>query len=120
ARLNWTWIGAQLDAEGYAILPGLLDGAQAGSIAALICPASAGQHMSLASPGPGRGDIFYLPCALPEPLSAWRNSFYPPLAPISNRWNTALGIEERFPATFDAFHMQNKKAGQTTSLSSLS
>lgn len=99
ARLNWAWIGAQLDEEGYAILPGLLDGAQTRSIAASIDPASV---------------------TLPEPLSAWRTAFYSHLASIANRWNTALGIEGQFPATFDAFHTQNKKAGQTTSLPSLS
>jgi hypothetical protein len=98
ARLDWAWIGAQLDAEGYAILPGLLDGAQTRSIAASIDTASV---------------------VLPEPFSAWRNAFYPHLAPIANRWNSALGIEKRFPATFDAFHTQNKKAGQTASLPSL-
>ena len=62
ARLDWAWIGAQLDAEGYAILPGLLDGAQTRSIAASIDTASV---------------------VLPEPFSAWRNAFYPHLALLS-------------------------------------
>lgn len=104
ARLDWSRIGAQLDEEGYVVLPGLLDGAQARSIAALIGTANVGQHVSV----------------LPEPLNAWHTAFYKHLAPIANRWNASLGIEEPFPVSFEAFHKQSKKAGQTTALSSWS
>ena len=38
---------------------------------------------------------------------------YPPLADIANRWNTAMGIEVRYPSTLTEFLDRCHRAGQT-------
>ncbi len=119
AKLNWTEIAAQLDQEAYAILPGLLD-ARLASLMAAWADTPAAACPPLATNEPGCGDVFFLTQALPEPLDAWRAALYEPLSAIANRWNEALGVEERFPATFNAFQERNKQAGQARAQSNLS
>lgn len=74
-RLDWVDIAAQLDAEGYALLPGWLDADAAGRLASQAQAAS-----------------------LPAPLEAWSRAFYPHLAAIAERWNDILGAGGRYPA----------------------
>ena len=120
AKLNWAEIAAQLDQEAYAILPGLLNERLVSLMSAWVDTPVAACPVSRAASEPGCGDVYLLAQPFPEPLAAWRAALYEPLSAIANRWNEALGVEERFPATFNGFQDQNKRAGQTRAQSNLS
>ena len=96
-QLNWPNITAQLDIEGYALLPGLLAPEQARDLARHTDTLKTLRRVSLASSDLGRGDLFYFDAGLPAPWSAWRATFYRYLAPVANRWNETLGSGYRYP-----------------------
>lgn len=116
--LDWAGIGAQLDVEGYALLPGLLDAAQAGSLAQRM--QKVGNTALRHAADLGGADLLYLDADLPAPLDAWRTALYGHLAVIANRWNKTLGIGDRYPATLENYLRRNQKAGQTREQSHLS
>jgi hypothetical protein len=118
-RLDWACIAAQLDAEGHAILPGLLGADAARNLARQTETMNAAHRVSLASADLGRGELFYFGASLPAPLEAWRMTFYRHLAVIANRWNETLGIDARYPAELGDFLRHNQKAGQTQAQSHL-
>ncbi|WP_158902089.1 2OG-Fe(II) oxygenase [Burkholderia sp. L27(2015)] len=120
-KLDWGRIGADLDKEGYALLPKLLDGAQAKALATLAAEARAqGQCASLERLELGRGDVWRLPQPLPDPIAAWRVAFYERLAPIANRWAEIMGADSRYPATLEDFLRENREVGQTGQLTAAS
>lgn len=118
-RLNWTDIGLQLDAEGYAVLPGLL-GADVARGVARQATASGTRRVTLESGDLGRGELFYFGAGMPAPLEQWRTAFYHCLVAIANRWNETLGVAHRYPAELEDFLRRNQKAGQTRAQSHLS
>nr|WP_315591699.1 2OG-Fe(II) oxygenase [uncultured Cupriavidus sp.] len=118
-RLNWVDIGLQLDAEGYAVLPGLL-GANAARDLAQQISASDVDRVALASSGLGRGELLVFSKGLPAPLDQWRTALYRRLVIIANRWNETLGVDRHYPAELEDFLLRNRKAGQTRAQSHLS
>jgi hypothetical protein len=119
-RLDWAGIGAQLDAEGCCLLPGLLGAEAARRLARRMPVAADGEGASRRGADPGNAEVFYFDSALPAPLDAWRTAFYGHLAAIANRWNDTLGMDDRYPATLGDFLRRNRKAGQTRGQSYLS
>lgn len=104
-RLNWADIALQLDAEGHAVLPGLL-GADVARKLAQQTTAPGARRMILESGDWGRGEWFYCSAGMPAPLELWRTAFYRRLVVIANRWNEALGIAHRYPAELEDFLSQ--------------
>lgn len=119
-RLHWEGIGAQLDAEGHAVLPGLLGADAARELAQRMRPAKDVKGKPPRAVDPGGADLLYFGATLPEPLDALRTSLYGPLAVIANRWNGALGVAARYPAAWAEFQRRNQQAGQTRGQSYLS
>jgi uncharacterized protein len=109
----WPEISAELDAHGAAQLKGLLDPDQCRSIAALYDGDGFRSHIVMGRHGFGRGEYKYFSYPLPDLIGALRNSLYPRLAPIANRWNEAMGIDVRYPDDHAAFIQRCHKAGQT-------
>ena len=118
-RLNWVDIGMQLDAEGYAVLPGLLAADVARSLAQQST-ASDTNRVTLESGDLGRGELFYFGAGMPAPLEQWRTAFYRRLVVIANRWNETLGVAHRYPAELEDFLRHNQKTGQIRAQSHLS
>ncbi|QGZ58237.1 2OG-Fe(II) oxygenase [Paraburkholderia acidiphila] len=118
-KLDWHAIAAQLDSEGYAVLPRLLGADEARVLARGAGTSHALRRVSLDSLDLGRGDLLYLDDALPQPWAQWRTDFYRRLAPLANRWNEMLGMTDRFPAELNAFLEHNRRAGQTQTQSHL-
>jgi len=119
-ELDWDRIDADLDKEGYALLPKLLDAAQAKALAALASePGAQGQWLSLERLELGQGDVWRLPQPLPDPIAAWRVAFYKRLAPIANRWADIMGTDFRYPATLEDFLRENLEVGQTGQLTAV-
>jgi len=51
----------------------------------------------MARHGFGRGEYKYFAYPLPQIVVALRDSLFPALAQVANRWNKALGIEVTYP-----------------------
>ena len=113
--VDWQEIGAGLDRDGVAVLPGLLDAGACRALAALYEGASEGTFRSrvvMARHNFGRGEYRYFAYPLPPPLPALRTALYAQLAPIANRWNSALGIPQRYPAGHADYLARCHAAGQ--------
>ncbi len=110
---DWAAVAADLDARGWAILPGLLDPATCAAIAAgYDDPECFRSHVMMARHGFGRGEYRYYRYPLPDPIAGLRTALYPRLAPIANRWHERLGVPGCFPAVHDDFLARCHEAGQ--------
>ena len=111
--LDWQAIEDDLNRHGCAVVPGLLDpGACLALAAQYEQPQRFRSRVVMARHGYGRGEYQYFAYPLPEPVAALRRALYAPLAAIANRWQSALGLEARFPLEHDAFLARCHAAGQ--------
>src|SRR5262249_2198569 len=62
--------------------------------------------------GFGKGEYKYFSYPLPPVVQTLRQSLYPPLAQIANRWNALLGIDVRYPGNHQEFIKRCHEAGQ--------
>jgi hypothetical protein len=114
SELDWPRIAADLDAHGHAHVERLLPPDACAAIAAgYDDDARFRSRVVMARHGFGRGEYRYYAYPLPEPIATLRREIYPRLAPIANRWNEAMGVDVRYPATHDAFAERCRAAGQT-------
>ena len=112
--IDWERVGAELDAYGCAVLPALLDAEQCAAYAAAYAQdALFRSRVVMERHGFGRGEYRYFAYPLPPGLAALRAALYPPLARIANRWQAALGLEERYPAEHTDYLARCHAAGQT-------
>ena len=111
---DWMNIGISLDANGNAVLPGLLTVEQCDALAALY-PNEKGYRtrIVMARHGFGRGEYKYFAYPLPPLLEQLRHALYRRLAPIANRWKLQLGIDVQYPDDLVAFLRRCHQAGQT-------
>ena len=112
--IDWTDVRRALDAQGWAILPGLL-GPDACRDAARSWDGD-GRFRSrvvMARHGFGQGEYRYFAYPLPDSVADLRASLYPPLADAANRWQAALGRPGRFPEHHDDYLARCRAAGQT-------
>jgi len=103
-----------LDTHGHLLMPRLLDAQQcADLVASYDDEARFRSRVVMARHGFGRGEYRYFAYPLPEVVQRLRESLYPPLAAIANRWQDALGTAVRYPATLAAFLARCRDAGQS-------
>ena len=113
AALDWQAIAEHLNAEGYAVLGGLLAPAQCRALAAGYADtAQFRSRVVMARHGYGRGEYQYYAYPLPPLVAQLRTALYGPLARIANQWNHALGLAARYPGQHAAYLAQCHQAGQ--------
>ena len=112
--IDWARAASELDAQGCAVLKGLLSPDECRALAALYPDDShfrskvvMGRH------GFGRGEYKYFSYPLPDLIAGLRPALYARLRDVANRWNEAMGIEIRYPESHDAFLKRCHAAGQT-------
>jgi uncharacterized protein len=111
---DWSRIAAELDERGSATLPALVAPDLCAALADLYDDdARFRSRVVMARHGFGRGEYKYLSYPLPERVAALRQSLYPPLAAVANRWCEALGAQMRYPDTLESFLARCHEAGQT-------
>lgn len=112
--MDWPRIEAELDAQGWAALRGLLSQEE--------CLATAGLYdaddsrfrsrVVMARHNYGRGEYRYFSYPLPDKIAELRSELYPRLAPVANRWHRTLGIDVQFPERHPDFLARCHAAGQ--------
>ncbi|HYD66826.1 2OG-Fe(II) oxygenase [Azospirillum sp.] len=111
--VDWPGVSADLDAQGWAMIGGLLTARECAAVAALYDQDERFRsHVLMARHGFGRGEYKYFAYPLPSLVAALRTALYPHLAPIANRWHEAMGMPARFPAEHAAFVARCHEAGQ--------
>jgi uncharacterized protein len=112
--IDWAQARRELDAQGCAVLKGLLSPEECRALAALYpddrhfrSKVVMGRH------GFGRGEYKYFAYPLPDLIAGLRPALYARLRDVANRWNEAMGIETRYPEGHDAFLKRCHAAGQT-------
>src|SRR6201996_3283125 len=95
---DWGRIARELDEQGWAILPGLLNDPGCEAIAGLYDRDEVFRsRVVMARHGFGKGEYRYFSYPLPHVVKDLRTALYPPLAQIANSWQPRLGSEARFP-----------------------
>src|SRR5579863_1680759 len=111
--LDWECISRDLDALGNAILEHVLSADECHALAALYPEDDLFRSRVIMSRhGFGRGEYKYFNYPLPEIIAELRTIIYPRLAPIANRWNTAMSMAVRYPDTHAEFIHRCHDAGQ--------
>jgi hypothetical protein len=111
--IDWTAAGAELDAQGWTTVGGLLTDAECDVLAGLYGQDTGFRsRVVMARHGFGQGEYRYFAYPLPPIVEALRTAIYPHLAPIANRWHERMGIDVRFPAALAAFLERCHAAGQ--------
>jgi hypothetical protein len=110
---DWARVAGELDAQGCAMLEALLSPQECQNLASLYADESPFRsRIIMARHGFGRGEYKYFSYPLPALIASLREAFYPRLAPIANRWNTAMGLAVHYPATHAEFIERCRAAGQ--------
>jgi uncharacterized protein len=113
AALNWEEAERDLDAQGCAVLNGLLRPDECCALAALYADdAHFRSRIVMGRHGFGRGEYKYFSYPLPELIAELRPRLYERLSGIANRWNQAMGIEISYPKNHAAFLKCCHDAGQ--------
>ncbi|MFS2005036.1 2OG-Fe(II) oxygenase [Duganella sp. CT11-25] len=114
AGLDWQAIADELNAHGYAIVPGMLTADECAALAAQYAqPQLYRSRVVMAQHGFGSGEYQYFRYPLPSMISALRQSLYGPLAAIANHWHEVMDMEARFPPDHADFLARCHAAGQT-------
>jgi hypothetical protein len=111
--VDWRKIHADLDSQGWGVVPQLLTHAEADLISGLYHrKQSFRSHIIMARHGFGRGEYKYFSYPLPPLIQALRTAAYPHLVQIANQWHERLGNEIRFPDDHALFLERCRQAGQ--------
>ena len=113
-KQDWGLVSAELDGQGWAILPGLMAAADCDRIAALYDREEGFRsRVVMARHGFGRGEYRYFSYPLPRAVEKLRNALYPHLAPLANSWQERLDQQTRFPDAHANYIARCHKCGQT-------
>jgi hypothetical protein len=112
-RLDWSALRAQLDEQGHAITPQLLNAGECAGLADLFDTGLFRSTIDMARHRFGDGRYRYFDRPLPEAVWALRSSFYRHLAPIANDWARLLrGENPTFPLQHEELLERCHQAGQ--------
>ena len=112
--IDWAQATADLDAQGCAVLKGLLSPEECAALAALYPDdKNFRSRIVMGRHGFGRGEYKYFAYPLPDLIAQLRPALYARLCPVANRWNETMGIDIRYPDSHEAFLKRCHDAGQT-------
>lgn len=115
AAVDWPTTTEALHQQGNAVLPQLLSATECAALARLYSNADESTFRSrvvMQRHGFGQGEYRYFSYPLPPVVAGLRAALYPYLAPIANQWNSAMGIDVRYPARHGDFLARCHAAGQ--------
>jgi hypothetical protein len=111
--IDWTQATADLDAQGCAVLKGLLTSDECAALVSLYPDdKNFRSRIVMGRHGFGRGEYKYFSYPLPDLIAQLRPELYARLCPVANRWNETMGIDIRYPDSHEAFLKRCHDAGQ--------
>jgi hypothetical protein len=111
--IDWPRACADLDTQGWAILPKLLREGECDAVAGLYDRSEGFRsRVIMARHNFGRGEYRYFDYPLPPLVTRLRVGLYRNLAPLANRWHEAMKSDVRFPADHADFIKRCHAAGQ--------
>ncbi|WP_431081338.1 2OG-Fe(II) oxygenase [Pseudomonas thivervalensis] len=114
ANLDWPTLEHSLDQDGCAIIRNLLPPSQCRQLSGLYTePGLFRSRVIMARHGFGRGEYQYFRYPLTNLIQQLRQSLYPMLVPLANRWNECMGLEVRYPHEHADFIQRCHAAGQS-------
>jgi len=112
-KIDWDGASQDLDEQGSAMIDQLLSADECRAISSLYPEDGAFRSkVVMGRHGFGRGEYKYFSYPLPDLIAGLRTAVYPRLVPIANRWNTAMGIDVRYPEQHADFIERCHQAGQ--------
>ena len=112
--IDWAQATSELDAQGCAVLKGLLSPDECRVLSALYPDDKHFRsRIVMGRHGFGRGEYKYFANPLPTLVQELRTHLYPPLAALANQWMDALRMPDRFPAELSTFLAYCHEHGQT-------
>lgn len=112
--IAWEQVSQDLDTQGNATIKGLLGADECDQIAALYQNEGVFRsHVVMERHGFGRGEYKYFSYPLPNLIASLRNTIYPHLAPIANRWSEAMRTGVSYPAKHADFIQRCHDAKQS-------
>jgi hypothetical protein len=112
AKQNWDAATTSLDAQGWALLPKLLDTKACARLRSLYEKEIFRSTVVMARHGFGRGEYKYFSYPLPEPILGLRGTLYEKLAPIANHWAGMRQMGVSYPAAHEEYLKRCHQAGQ--------
>jgi len=113
-KQDWGLAAAELDGQGWSVLPGLMAAAECDRMTVLYDREEGFRStVVMARHGCGRGEYRYFSYPLPRPVEKLRTALYPPLSAIANTWQERLDLQTRFPESHADYIARCHKAGQT-------
>jgi uncharacterized protein len=111
--IDWPRVDSELDAQGSAVIAGLISARECNALAALYPQEDRFRsRVVMGRHGFGQGEYKYFRYPLPELVGRLRTALYPPLARVANRWHAALNSDVRFPERHATFVKRCHAAGQ--------
>lgn len=113
SEVNWNATEDHLGRDGFSVLPALLTREQCDEISSYFFQESRFRsRIVMERYAFGRGEYKYFSYPLPDIVGCLRQSLYPYLAPIANRWHAAMRIDGQFPLVHEEFRKICHAAGQ--------
>jgi hypothetical protein len=113
ASVDWDQVSKDLDAQGCAVIGGLITPEECDTLAELYPVDSVFRsRVVMGRHGFGRGEYKYFSYPLLDIIAGLRTAIYPRLVPIANRWNAAMGIDIRYPEKHADYLARCHDAGQ--------
>jgi uncharacterized protein len=111
-KQDWEAVSSTLDAQGWALLPKLLDAKNCVRLQGCYEQEIFRSTVVMARHGFGRGEYKYFAYPLPEPIAKLRSALYAKLAPIANRWVETRREDVTYPASHEDYLKRCHQAGQ--------
>ncbi len=112
-KQDWGLASAELDGQGWSVLPSLVSATDCDRIAASYDQDDIFRStVVMARHGFGRGEYRYFSYPLPRLVERMRIALYPPLARLANGWQERLGQRLRFPDDHADYIARCHKNGQ--------
>jgi hypothetical protein len=111
--LDWEFLSRGLNEQGNVLIAGLLSANECDTIAVLYSKDELFRsRVVMGRHGFGQGEYKYFSYPLPDVIAVLREAAYSQLVPLANRWNSAMGIDTRYPQKHSDFIERCHKAGQ--------
>lgn len=111
---DWESIAGDLHSKGYAVVTNVLAKKECEQlIAAYNADNTYRKTISMERYRFGQGEYKYFQYPLPALINSIRETVYPYIAPVANKWMEVLNIGKRFPASHPELKALCHAAGQT-------